>query len=66
MTESNYLKPVTEIVCLSLKDKLLVEGDPNTGTSNQFANQNMHFDNLEENFDDNPQSNTGEGGLWDE
>ena len=65
MTEFNYIKPVTEIVCLTLKDKLLI-GVGEGSTGDQLANQNMHFDNFEENFEDNPQANTGEGGLWDE
>ena len=67
MTEFNYLKPVTEIVCLSLKDKLLVDGDPDITTStNPLANQNMHFDNSEDPNDDHLQSDTDNGGLWDE
>lgn len=66
MTEINYIKPVSEIVCIIPKDKLLDVINPGGSTQQQLANQNMHFDNLEENFDDNPQSNTGEGGLWDE
>ena len=66
MTESNYIKPVTEIVYLSLKDKLLMDGDAGQSTNGQLTNQNMLFDDIEDNIDDNPQANTGEGGLWDE
>ena len=66
MTESNYLKPVTEIVYLSLKDKLLVGGDPGLSTHDQLANQNMLFDGLEDDIDDNSPSDTDKSGLWDE
>ncbi len=66
MTESNYLKPVTEIVYLSLKDKLLVGEDPGHSTNDQFANQNMLFDGLDDDIDDNSPSDTDKSGLWDE
>ena len=66
MTEFNYLKPVTEIVCLSLKDKLLQGVNPGDNTSQQYANQNVHFDNSEDPNDDHLQSDTDNGGLWDE
>lgn len=66
MTEFNYLKPVTEIVCLSLKDKLLQGVNTGNNTSQQYANQNVHFDNSEDPNDDHLQSDTDNGGLWDE
>lgn len=66
MTESNYLKPVTEIVYLSLKDKLLVGEDPSLSTNDQLANQNMLFDGLDDDIDDNSPSDTDKSGLWDE
>jgi hypothetical protein len=66
MTESNYLKPVTEIVYLSLKDKLLMGGDPELSTNDQLANQNMLFDGLDDDIDDNSPSDTDKSGLWDE
>lgn len=65
MTEFNYLKPETEIVCLTLRDKLLI-GVGDGSTPNQYTNQNVHFDNSEDPNDDHLQSNTDNGGLWDE
>ena len=66
MTEFNYLKPVTEIVCLTLKEKLLIGEDPGHTTSGVLTNQNVHFDNSEDPNDDHLQSNTDNVGLWDE
>lgn len=66
MTESIYLKPVTEIVCISLKSKLLQDVDPIIHTSQVGANQNKLFDGLDDDIDDNSPSDTDKSGLWDE
>ena len=67
MTESIYLKPETEIVCISLKGKLLVDVTPGGTTSNTpLANQNKLFDGLDDDIDDNSPSDTDKSGLWDE
>lgn len=65
MTESIYLKPETEIVLISLKDKLLVDVGGDT-TYSVNTNQNMHFDGLDDDIDDNSPSDTDKSGLWDE
>ena len=66
MTESIYLKPVTEIVCISLKDKLLQGVNPGGYTSQQATNQNKLFDGLEDDIDDKSPSDTDKSQLWDE
>lgn len=66
MTESIYLKPTTEIVCISLKDKLLQDVNPGGITYSVNTNQNKLFDGLDDDIDDNSPSDTDKSGLWDE
>ena len=60
----DYLAPDIDLINSSYLDSILVEIG---GSGNEvLVNRDVHFDNSENPNDDNLQSNTDKGGLWDE